>query len=64
MLALLVNLLIILIVLGLVYWIAMQIPMPPPFRTAVNVVLALIAIVFLLGMIGIVPGWHWTPHRF
>jgi len=62
MLGLLVYLLVLFVVFGLVYYVTIQIPMPRPFRIAVNVVLALIAIIVLLGAIGIVPGWR-LPHR-
>lgn len=51
----LLNLLIVVIVLGLVfyvlYWAVGQIPLPAPFRVVANVILALIVVVVLLGLL-------------
>lgn len=56
MLTLLVNLLILCVIIGIVWWISTQIPMPPPIRMVANVVVGLIALVLLLGLVGWVPG--------
>lgn len=56
MLTLLVNLLILCLVIGIVWWISTLIPMPPPIRVVANVVIALIALILLLGLVGWVPG--------
>lgn len=51
----LLALLITVIVLGLVwyllYWLVGQLPLPPPFKTVATVLLALIAVLILLGML-------------
>ena len=51
----LLYLLIVIIVLGLVfyllYWMIGQIPMPQPFRTAAVVILCLITVLVLLGIL-------------
>lgn len=58
MIALLLNLLVLILVLGIIYWVTTIVPLPPPFRIVVNVIMAIIAIVVLLGFVGWVPGWH------
>lgn len=54
---LLIPILILLLVIGLVYWAITAIPLPQPVRVAAIVVVALIAIVFLLSYL---PGVHLT----
>lgn len=56
LLSFLVTLLILILVLGLIYWITTLFPLTPPLRTAANIVLALIALVLLLGLVGWLPG--------
>lgn len=51
----LVSLLVLVIVVGLVYYIITLIPLPAPFKTIALVVLALIAILWLIGGI---TGYH------
>ncbi len=58
MITLLVHLLIICAVVGIVWWIASQIPMPAPIRMVANVAIGLIALFLLLGLVGWVPGWR------
>ena len=60
---LLINLLILVVVLGLVYWIISLVPLPPPLRLAVQVIFAVIAIILLLGFVGWVPGWRIGGYR-
>jgi hypothetical protein len=51
MLSLLINLLIIVIVLGLAWWVINMIPLPPPIKqiaTVIFVVIACIALIYLL----------------
>jgi hypothetical protein len=49
----LISLLIFVIVLGLVFYILRLLPLPEPWRTVAFVILALIAIVYLLRLIGV-----------
>lgn len=51
----LINVLIVVIIIGLIYWIVMSLPLPPPFKLVAQVIMAIIAIVLLLGLIGVVP---------
>ncbi len=64
MLSLLVSLLIMLLIFGIVYWVSSMIPLPPPFRIAVNAILGLIAIIMLLGFVGWIPGWNMGHLRY
>jgi len=48
----LIDILIAVIVFGLIYYVITLIPLPPPFRTIALVVMALIAIVWLLSFVG------------
>lgn len=54
----LIYLIVICVVLGLVYWLLMQLPIPPPFKLVIQVVVVIICIYFLLGLIGLAPGVH------
>jgi len=47
----LVSILVIVLILGLVYWILQQLPLPEPFGMIVKVVIGLIAVVFLLSLL-------------
>lgn len=53
--SLLISLLIFVLVLGLIYWVITLIPLPPPFRTVALVIMAIIAIIFLLQFLGPLP---------
>lgn len=57
MIGLLVNLLILVLIFGVAYWIITLIPLPPPFALVAQVVLALILLIvlveFLLGGAGL-----------
>lgn len=54
---LLISLLVVLLIIGLAYWAVNAIPLPQPVRVAAIVVIAIIAIIFLLSY---VPGVHLT----
>ncbi len=56
MLTMLIQLLIICAIVGVLWWITTQIPMPAPIRIVANVVVGLIALVLLCGLLGWVPG--------
>ena len=49
--SLLVTVLILALIFGLVYWVLAQIPLPPPFGMAAQVILGIICIVVLLGVL-------------
>ena len=61
MISLLVTLLVVCLVLSIAWWALSQIPLPQPFRAVVVVILALIAIIVLLGLLPIGGGslGHW-----
>ena len=48
------GLLIVIIVLGLIYWLLTLLPLPAPFKTVALVIFIIICILVLLGMIGVV----------
>lgn len=54
----LISLLILVIVFGLLYWALTLLPLPQPFRNIALVILILIFILVLLGMVGVLPGYH------
>lgn len=51
----LIGLLVLVIVFGLLAYLIRVLPIDPPFKTAAYVILVIIAILVLLGMIGVVP---------
>jgi hypothetical protein len=57
----LVQLLVFVIVAGLIWYLVMLLPLPAPFRTIAQVIMILIAISFLLSLVGWWPGGplHW-----
>lgn len=56
MITLLINVLILLLVVSLAYWIVTLIPLPPPFHLIAQVGFAIIALVVLIGLLtGQVP---------
>jgi len=51
--------LVIIVIIGVVVWFVNQyVPMSPPFKTAMNIAAAIIALVLLLRALGI---WHGGP---
>ncbi len=52
----LVSLLIVVVVLGLLIYVVGLLPLPAPFKTIANIIVILIAIVYLLGLLGYGPG--------
>jgi hypothetical protein len=58
MISLLIWLLVFCVVLYLVYWILGQTPLPQPIRNIVLIIIAIIAILVLLGHVGILSGVH------
>lgn len=55
----LIQLLVIIIVAGLIYWLVMQFPLPAPFRKIAQIIMIVIAILWLLGTVGMLPrGLH------
>jgi ethanolamine transporter EutH len=59
MISFLITLLVVVIILGLIYWVTTQIPLPHPFGRIVQVVIVvvgvLIIVMMLLGLIGYAP---------
>ena len=55
MFAFLIQLLLVLLVLALVYWIITLIPLPGPLRNIALIVVLLIFLCWLLGYVGVVP---------
>lgn len=53
----LISLLVAVIVLGLVFWLLQQLPIPEPFRTIVLVILILICLFWVLSFLPNAP-WH------
>ncbi len=61
MIDLLVTLLIVVLISGLIYGVITLLPLPPPFKTAALVILAVILLVWLLhvvGWLGSGPPWR------
>lgn len=52
----LIQLLVVIIVLGLLYWLVMQLPLPEPFRRIAQVIVVVILIIWLLNLVGLLPG--------
>lgn len=66
MFPLLINLLVMLAVFGIIYVIISRIPFPPEFafiKSIVLLILALIAIFYLLGLVGVVEPFGFPYHR-
>ncbi len=57
MISLLIQILVLCLIVGLVWWGLGQLPLPAPVRMVVNVVLVIIAIVALCSFVGWLPGW-------
>lgn len=52
----LVQLIVVLIVFGLVWWlVTTYLPLPPPIKTAITVLFVLLLILWLLSIVGLVP---------
>lgn len=60
MISVLVYIIVICIICGLLYWVAMQLPLPDPFGRIVQVCILVIGVLLvvlaLLGLIGVGPG--------
>jgi hypothetical protein len=52
----LVSLLVAIIVLGLLIYVVGLLPLPAPFKTVAHILVVLIAIIYLLGLLGVGPG--------
>lgn len=52
----LIQLLVVVLVFGLIYWLVMQLPLPAPFKMIAQVILIVIAIIWLLSAVGLLPG--------
>lgn len=54
----LISLLVILAIIGIVYWAVTQIPLPPPMGMVLNVVIAIVAILLLVQFVGFPSAHH------
>jgi ABC-type uncharacterized transport system permease subunit len=54
--SIIVSLLVICLIIAIAYWAINQLTLPPPVRMVVIVIIALVAILFLLQFVGGVPG--------
>jgi len=52
----LVSLLVAVIVLGLLVYVVGLLPLPAPFKTIAHILVILIAVIYLLGLLGYGPG--------
>lgn len=52
----LITLLVVVIIIGILFYVLSILPIPQPFKNIAYCVLGLIAVVWLLGLIGVVPG--------
>jgi hypothetical protein len=63
MISLLVSLLILCLIFGVAWWVLSLIPMPPPFKTVAQVVIAIIFLLVLIAWLAPSIGgpevWHW-----
>ena len=62
MFVLLIHIVIVLIVLGLLYWLATMIPLPAPFPKIIQVVFVIIAVLYLLSCLMPLAGIGWGPY--
>jgi hypothetical protein len=63
MIEILINLLVICLILGLLWWAISAIPMPSPIAVFVRVAFALIAILLLLGCFDVIAPLHIYHYR-
>jgi len=59
MLILLVHVIIVLVVLGLIYWLVMMLPIPDPFKKIIQVVFVIIAVLYCLSLLLPLAGVGW-----
>lgn len=59
MIDLLINILIIVLVLGVAWWVCTLIPLPPPFLTIVQVIIVVIALILVIKLLLGVTGASW-----
>ncbi len=58
----LIQLLVVVLVLGLIYYLIVSLPLPPPFKLVAQVIVTIIAIIWLLGLVGLLPASSWRLH--
>jgi hypothetical protein len=63
MIVLLIHVVIVLIVLGLLYWLATLFPLPAPFPRIIQVVFVIIAVLYLLSVLLPMAGMGYAPYR-
>lgn len=57
----LIQLLVMVIVAGILYWIVTLLPLPEPFKTIAIVIVILIILFWILGMVGMIPSPYFHP---
>lgn len=60
MISLLINLIILVIIAGLIYWIVTLLPIPQPFK---NVAIVLVLLIFLVVLLSWLTGYAGPPFR-
>ena len=63
MIGLLINLVVLLLIFGIIWWVIGLLPIAEPFKTAIIVIGALILILILLSMIGLFGDVGWPVGR-
>ncbi len=56
MITLLVNLLVLVLVIGLIWWLLTQLPLPEPFGQAARIIFAVIAVIMVIYLLVGLPG--------
>ena len=62
MLVLLIHVVIVLVVLGLLYWLVTMLPLPAPFPKIIQVVFVIIAVLYLLSLLLPMAGMGWGAY--
>ena len=58
------SLLVLVIVLGLIYWVVTLLPLPEPFKKIALVIILVVCLLYLLGILfGAVPGFPVLHYR-
>ena len=60
MIIILLHVVIVLIVLGLLYWLATLLPLPAPFPRIIQVVFVIIAVLYMLSVLLPLAGMGWS----
>ena len=61
MISILIYLLVLVLIFGVVLYVVRMLAIDEPFKTAALLIILLIFVILMLGVIGIIPGWHVGP---